>query len=206
MQIKIIDKSESEEIEPHPDLVLYFQETQKFHGKLPDDFINGSENYNIVSNIDQNIFLLKRIDERGLLQNKITMVDCGIGLGFALFDFYLQSLDFQQDFTFTGIEKQSIYTQFIKDNLMSLWNNELILIEDDIMNINYNQFNIIYSYAPYRSKNQLSDFYSKISNESKSGTIIIENACSGWGHFDLLKNNDSLTPVEIDDIVIFVKK
>ncbi len=206
MKINIVDKSESEEIEPHPDLILYFQETQKFNQKLPDNFADSSEHHNIVSNIEQNIFLLKRIEEKGLLPNKISMVDCGIGLGFALYDFYLQSLEFNNDFTFTGIEKQKIYTDFIKENLMNLWNKELILIEDDIMNINYQNYNIIYSYTPYKSKNQLVEFYQKISNEIKTGSIIIENATSGWGHFDILKNIDTLEPIEIDDIVIFIKK
>ena len=134
------------------------------------------------------------------------MIDCGVGLGFALYDFYLQSLEFDNEFIFTGIEKQKIYTDFIKENLMNLWNKELILIEDDIMNIDYKNYNIIYSYTPYRSKNQLVDFYQKISNEVKSGSIIIENATSGWGHFDILKNIDNIEPIEIDDIVIFIKK
>jgi hypothetical protein len=51
--ITYTDKSQSEEIEPHPDLILYFQETQKFSGKLPEDYNEGNEFYNIVSNIEQ---------------------------------------------------------------------------------------------------------------------------------------------------------
>ena len=62
------DKSQSEEVEPHPELILYFQETQKFSGKLPDDYNEGNEFYNIVSNIEQNIFLLDRLNERNLLK------------------------------------------------------------------------------------------------------------------------------------------
>ncbi len=206
MKINIVDKSESEEIEPHPDLILYFQETQKFNQKLPDNFSDSSEHHNIVSNIEQNIFLLKRIEEKGLLPSKISIVDCGIGLGFALYDFYLQSLEFNNDFTFTGIEKQKIYTKYIKSNLLDFWNNELLLIEDDIMNHNYKKYNIVYSYTPYRSEKNLREFYNKVSDEIESGSLIIENANSGLGHFDILTNIDSLERLEIDDINIFIKR
>jgi hypothetical protein len=204
--ITYTDKSQSEEIEPHPDLVLYFQETQKFSGKLPEDYNEGNEFYNIVSNIEQNIFLLNRLNERNLLKEDNNMIDCGIGLGFTLFDFYLQSLSLNQNFTFTGIEKQKVYVDYLKDNLLSFWNDELNLIEDDIMNHNYSDYNIVYSYTPFRSEKILNEFYNKLTNEVKSGSIIIENANWGLGHFDLLRKIDLLEPIEIDDIHIFVKK
>jgi len=204
--ITFVDKSQSEEIEPHPDLILYFQETQKFNLKLPDEYVNGNEHHNIVSNIEQNIFLLNRLDEKKLLKEENNMIDCGIGLGFALFDFYLQSLDMKQSFSFTGIEKQKIYTDFIKTNLLNFWNNKLLLIEDDIMNYNYQKYNIVYSYTPYRSEKSLKDFYYKVTDEIKSGSLIIENANSGLGHFDILRNIDLLEKIQIDDIDVFVKK
>ena len=46
----------------------------------------------------------------------------------------------------------------------------------------------------------------KISSEITSGSIIIENANSGKGHFDLLSKIDLLQEVEIDDIYIYIKK
>ena len=204
--ITYTDKSQSEEIEPHPDLILYFQETQKFSGKLPEDYNEGDEFYNIVSNIEQNIFLLDRLNERNLLNQNNNMIDCGIGLGFTLFDFYLQSLSLNQNFTFTGIEKQKVYVEYLKKNLLSFWNNELNLIEDDIMNHNYSDYNIVYSYSPFRSEKNLNEFYNKVANEIKSGSIIIENARWGLGHYDLLRKIDLLEPIEIDDIHIFVKR
>ena len=204
--ITYTDKSQSEEIEPHPDLILYFQETQKFSGKLPEDYNEGDEFYNIVSNIEQNIFLLDRLNERNLLNENNNMIDCGIGLGFTLFDFYLQSLNLNKNFTFTGIEKQKVYVEYLKKNLLSFWNNELNLIEDDIMNHNYSDYNIVYSYSPFRSEKNLNEFYNKVANEIKSGSIIIENANWGLGYHDLLKNIDLLEPIEIDDIHIFVKR
>lgn len=200
------DNSQSEEVEPHPELILYFQETQKFSGKLPDDYNQGNEFYNIVSNIEQNIFLLDRLNERNLLKENNNMIDCGIGLGFSLFDFYLQSLSLNRSFTFTGIEKQKIYVDYLKKNLLSFWNGELNIIEDDIMNHSYSDYNIVYSYTPFRSRKSLNDFYNKIVYELKSGSIIIENANWGLGYYDLLKNNGLLEPIEIDDIHIFVKR
>jgi hypothetical protein len=200
------DKSQSEEVEPHPELILYFQETQKFSGKLPDDYNEGNEFYNIVSNIEQNIFLLDRLNERNLLKENNNMIDCGIGLGFSLFDFYLQSLSLNRNFTFTGIEKQKIYVDYLKENLLSFWNEELNIIEDDIMNHSYSDYNIVYSYTPFRSGKSLNEFYNKIAYEVKSGSIIIENANWGLGYHDLLKNIDLLEPIEIDDIHIFVKR
>ena len=200
------DKSQSEEVEPHPELILYFQETQKFSGKLPDDYNQGNEFYNIVSNIEQNIFLLDRLNERNLLKENNNMIDCGIGLGFSLFDFYLQSLSLNRSFTFTGIEKQKVYVDYLKKNLLSFWNGELNIIEDDIMNHSYSDYNIVYSYTPFRSRKSLNDFYNKIVYELKSGSIIIENANWGLGYYDLLKNIDLLEPIEIDDIHIFVKR
>ena len=204
--ITYTDKSQSEEIEPHPDLILYFQETQKFSGKLPEDYNEGDEFYNIVSNIEQNIFLLDRLNERNLLNENNNMIDCGIGLGFTLFDFYLQSLNLNKNFTFTGIEKQKVYVEYLKKNLLSFWNNELNLIEDDIMNHNYSDYNIVYSYSPFRSEKNLNEFYNKVVNEIKSGSIIIENARWRLGHYDLLRKIDLLEPIEIDDIHIFVKR
>ena len=204
--ITYTDKSQSEEIEPHPDLILYFQETQKFSGKLPEDYNEGDEFYNIVSNIEQNIFLLNRLNEKNLLDQNNNMIDCGIGLGFTLFDFYLQSLNLNKNFTFTGIEKQKVYVEYLKKNLLSFWNNELNLIEDDIMNHNYSDYNIVYSYSPFRSEKNLNEFYNKVANEIKSGSIIIENARWGLGHYDLLRKIDLLEPIEIDDIHIFVKR
>ena len=200
------DNSQSEEVEPHPELILYFQETQKFSGKLPDDYNQGNEFYNIVSNIEQNIFLLDRLNERNLLKENNNMIDCGIGLGFSLFDFYLQSLSLNRNFTFTGIEKQKIYVDYLKENLLSFWNEELNIIEDDIMNHSYSDYNIVYSYTPFRSGKSLNEFYNKIAYEVKSGSIIIENANWGLGYHDLLKNIDLLEPIEIDDIHIFVKR
>jgi hypothetical protein len=80
------------EIEPHPNLIEYFNITSTFKSNLTvDDFTNCGENYNICSNINQNIYLLKQLSELNLLKKINRVCDCGLGLGNALYDIYLQS-------------------------------------------------------------------------------------------------------------------
>ena len=99
-----------EEIEPHPDLIEYFNITQNFTSNLTVDiFTNVGENYNILSDINQNIFLLKRLDELNLLKEENHIIDCGIGLGNTLFEIYLQSKEIDKKFYFKGVEKQKVY-------------------------------------------------------------------------------------------------
>ena len=203
--IKIKDTRNSEEVEPHPELVLYFQETQKFNTALPDSFLEGNEFYNITSNIEQNIFLIKRLEERGLLKESNRMVDCGIGLGFALFDFYLQSKDSKKEFSFSGIEKQKAYVDFMKESLVGFWKDGIDLIEGDIMDCSYKGYDIVYSYSPYRTTSKLKEFYEKVASEIESGSLIIENANSGLGHGDALLMIENLERIDIDDISIFRK-
>jgi hypothetical protein len=63
------------EIEPHPNLIEYFNITSTFKSNLTvDDFTNCGENYNICSNINQNIYLLKQLSELNLLK-KINRVN-----------------------------------------------------------------------------------------------------------------------------------
>ena len=203
--IKFIDTRNSEEVEPHPELVSYFQETQKFNTALPESFLEGNEFYNITSNIEQNIFLINRLEERDLLKDSNRMIDCGIGLGFTLFDFYLQSLDSKKSFSFSGIEKQKAYIDFMKENLIDFWKDGIDLIEDDIMNHSYKEYDIVYSYSPYRTTVKLKEFYEKVVSEIESGSLIIENANSGIGHGDVLLTIENLERIEIDDISVFRK-
>lgn len=203
--IKVIDTRNSEEVEPNPELVSYFQETQKFNASLPESFLDGNEFYNITSNIEQNIFLINRLEERGLLKESNRIIDCGIGLGFALFDFYLQSLDSKKSFSFSGIEKQSVYVDFIKENLIDFWKDGIDLIEGDIMDHSYKGYDIVYSYSPYRTTAKLKEFYEKVAGEIEIGSLIIENANSGLGHGDALLTIENLERIEIDDISVFRK-
>ena len=195
-----------EEIEPHPDLIEYFNITQNFTSNLTVDiFTNVGENYNILSDINQKIFLLKRLDELNLLKEENHIIDCGIGLGNTLFEIYLQSKEIDKKFYFKGVEKQKVYIRFILDNLSHLWKDVLSLENNDIMNIDYSNFNIVYSYSPFNNHKQLKLMYQKIISEIKPGSIIIEHANKGLGHFNLLEEFNDLEKINLDYLYIFRK-
>lgn len=203
----IVKKTEnSEEIEPNPLLVEYYTKMNEVLINPEEGFMKEIDFPYILSNIEQNIFLLKRIKERNLLREENNIVDCGIGLGFCLYDFYLQSKEIDLKFNFFGIEKYKSYLDCLKSNLIQFWNSELNLINSDILEQNFSNYNIIYTYGPFRSEKKQKELMDKISSEITSGSIIIENANSGKGHFHLLSKIDLLQEVEIDDIYIYIKK
>lgn len=194
------------EIEPHPDLIEYFNITQNFTSTLTVDvFTNAGENYNILSDINQNIFLLNQLNKLNLLKEVNHICDCGVGLGNTLFEIYLQSKELDKLFSFTGIEKQKVYVDFIKENLLHLWKDRLILKNDDLMNIDYSPYNIIYSYSPFNNFKQLKSMYDKIVSDIKSDSIIIEHANRGLGHFNLLEEIEGLEKIKLDYTFVFKK-
>ena len=152
-----------QEVDPSPQLISYFQESKAlwtdFDGNKK-QFVDSKEWHYILSNIEQNIFLLKRLEERDLLKVENHIVDCGIGLGTALFDIYLQSKEFSdRTFTFTGIEKQAMYIGYLEEKLFPYWEGNLELIHDDIMNQDYSKFNIIYTFTPFQTVEKLKELY-----------------------------------------------
>jgi AICAR transformylase/IMP cyclohydrolase PurH len=196
-----------EELEPHPDLIGYYTITHNFKSDLTVDiFTNAGENYNILSDINENIFLLKKLDELNLLKESNHICDCGIGLGNTLFEIYLQSKELDKIFSFTGIEKQKVYIDFINKELLHLWKDGLNLIQDDIMNLDYSNYNIVYSYSPFNNQKQLKSMYQKIISDIKSNSILIEHANKGLGHFNLLEEFVELEKIKLDNIFVFKKK
>jgi hypothetical protein len=198
-----------QEVDPSPQLISYFQESKalwtEFDGNKK-QFIDSSEWHYILSNIEQNIFLLKRLQERGLLKTENHIVDCGIGLGTALFDIYLQTKDFtDKTFTFTGIEKQAMYIGFIQEKLLSYWDGKLDLIHDDIMNQDYSKYNIIYTFTPFQTVDKLKELYNKIISEVEVGSVLIENKNAGLGLHGVLTDLEGIQKIELDDIVVFKK-
>ncbi len=194
------------EIEPHPDLIEYFNITQNFTSNLTlDTFTKVGENYNILSDINQNIFLLNQLNELNLLKEINHICDCGVGLGNTLFEIYLQSKEIDKLFSFTGIEKQKVYVDFIGKNLLHLWKDRLILKNEDLMDIDYSPYNIIYSYSPFNNHKQLKLMYQKIISEIKTGSIVIEHANKGLGHFNLLEEIEGLEKIKLDHIFVFRK-
>ena len=195
-----------EEIEPHPDLIEYFNITHNFKSDLTVDiFTNVGEHYNILSDINQNIFLLKRLNELHLLKEENHIIDCGIGLGNVLFDIYLQSKEIDKKFLFTGVDKQKVDINFILDNLSHLWKDSMNLKKDDIMNLNYSPYSIIYSYSPFNNRVQLQLMYQKIISEIDSGSIIVEHANKGLGHFNLLEEFNQLVKIDLGQLYVFRK-
>lgn len=197
-----------EEVEPNKELITYFHKSKglytDFDGNKK-EFIESNEWHYILSNIEQNIFLLKRLDERNLLKSENNICDCGVGLATALFDIYLQSKDLDNKFTFTGIEKQKNYIDYLNDKLISYWEGNLNLIHDDIMNQNYSKYNIIYTYTPFQKVDKLKELYNKIVSEIAIDSILIENKNAGLGLHGVLMEIEGLEKIELDDIVVFKK-
>jgi hypothetical protein len=198
-----------QEVDPSPQLISYFQESKalwtEFDGNKK-QFIDSSEWHYILSNIEQNIFLLKRLEERGLLKSENHVVDCGIGLGTALFDIYLQSKEFvDKTFTFTGIEKQAMYIGHLQEKLLSYWEGNLELIHDDIMNQDYSKYNIVYTFTPFQTVDKLKELYNKIISEVEVGSVLIENKNAGLGLHGVLTELEGIQKIELDDIVVFKK-
>jgi len=201
----------TEIVEPHPLLIEYLQIAYNLNDEVNrnlEEFFQAGEWHYIQADIETNIFLLKRLDELDLLPNEINMCDCGIGLGTILYDIYLQSKEFNKTFTFTGIEKYKRYTDTLRTHLLKYWNGELNLIEDDIMNVDYSNWNFIYFYQPFKIADKAIKFYLKVIEEVKPGTIII-----GLNHFQVQTYGDEnlinlfnqLKPHKIDDLVVFQK-
>lgn len=199
-----------EEVNPNELLVEYFRMSKtlwtEFDSSRP-DFIENEEWHYVLSNIEQNIFLLQRLQERFLLREENHICDCGIGLGVALFDIYQQSKLFTdgKTFNFYGIEKQKNYIDFLNEKLISYWEGNLNLIEDDIMNQDYSKYNIVYTYTPFKTTEKLTKFYNKIISEVKSGSLLIENKNAGLGLHGILTELDGIKKIQIDDIVVFQK-
>jgi hypothetical protein len=195
-------------VEPDPILIEYYQiaKSLEINEMLLNKISDGEWLY-IQSNIDQNIFLLKRLDNMGLLPDSGKVCDCGIGLGTAIFDIYLQSKALEKKYSFVGIEKQSNYVNYLNEKLLHFWCEDLELIEGDLMEQKYDNYEIVYCYTPFRDTEKLRTFYLKVISEMKKGSILIENKNFGLGELDILSTiSDDILPIELDGITIFQKK
>ena len=76
---------------------------------------------------------------------------------------------------------------------------------NEFFNIDYSNFNIVYSYSPFNNHKQLKLMYQKIISEIKPGSIIIEHANKGLGHFNLLEEFNDLEKINLDYLYIFRK-
>ena len=208
-------------VEPNPVLIEYYQKAKEFEIKemLVNKIEDGEWLY-IQSNIDQNIFLLKRLEDLGLIPDSGKICDCGIGLGTAIFDIYLQSKDIEKEYSFVGIEKQSKYVDYLNESLLSFWDGNLEVVSGDLMDQKYNEYDIIYCYTPFRNVDKLREFYLKVISEMHEGAILIENknwglgegnilsSISENGHLSILEssNHYEIVPIDLDGITVFQKK
>ena len=130
-------------IEPNPILIEYYQKAKEFEiREMLVSKVGDGEWLYIQSNIDQNIFLLKKLEDLGLIPDSGKICDCGIGLGTAIFDIYLQSKDLGKKYSFVGIEKQANYLDYLNENLLSFWNEDLEVVSGDLMDQKYEEYDI----------------------------------------------------------------
>lgn len=201
----------TEIIEPNPLLIDYLEISYNIIPHLNsnlEDFFESGEWHYVQSDLETNIFLLKRLKEKGLLPDEVNICDCGVGLGTVLFDLYLQSKELDNKFTFTGIEKHDRYVDFLNKELIKHWDNNLNLIHDDIMNQDYSKYNFIYFYQPFKVADKAMLFYSKIINEAPKDSIIIglnHYQIQTYGNTELVDSFNKLKPHQIDDVVVFIK-
>ena len=195
-------------IEPNSTLVEYYQKAKEFEMReMLVSKVDGDEWLYIQSNIDQNIFLLKKLENLGLIPDSGKICDCGIGLGTAIFDIYLQSKDLGKKYSFVGIEKQSKYVDYLIKELLPFWNDDLEIILGDLMYQRYDNFDIVYSYTPFKDVEKLRLFYLKVISEMSEGSILIENKNWGLGEGEILSSiSDDITPIDLDGLTVFQKK
>lgn len=199
----------TEFVDPHPKLMEYLADAQglftDFDGTRG-EFINHDEWHYIPSELEQNIFLLRRLDERGLLGESNWIFDCGIGLASTMFDLYLQSEDIaDKKFRFSGIEKHARYSDFLTEKLMHYWDGNLELLIGDIMDHEYSKYDLVYTYSPFKTEEKLTAFYEKVVGEIRPGAVIIESRNCGKGLKDTLSKISGLEEIEVDDIVVYRK-
>ena len=166
----------SELVEPHPLLIEYYVKVQALAAALNGDtteFKMAGEWHYIESNIEFNIFLLRRLKELDLLpKSPVRICDCGIGLGTIMWDLYLQSKEIADyEFHFVGIEKHRPYIDCFEEELRSYWGADLELIRDDLMAHNLSSYNFIWIFAPYNHRDKMMPFIEKVIDEMPQGAI-----------------------------------
>jgi hypothetical protein len=208
-------------VEPNPVLIEYYHKAKEFEMKeMLVSKVGDGEWLYIQSNIDQNIFLLNKLEDLGLIPDSGKVCDCGIGLGTAIFDIYLQSKDLGKKYSFVGIEKQSKYVDYLNESLIGFWNDDLEIVSGDLMDQRYDEYDIVYCYTPFKDVKKLREFYLKVISEMHEGAILIENknwglgegkilsSISENGHLSILEssNHYEIVPIDLDGITVFQKK
>ena len=176
----------SEIVEPNPLLIEYFLKVRQLSQDLKElesNFKEDGEWPYIESNIEFNIFLLKRLSDLGLLpKSPIKICDCGIGLATIMYDLYLQSGEFSDiEFEFWGVEKYLPYIDAFSNNLSEYWNGNLNIVSDDLMAHCYTPYNFIWIFTPYSQSDKLMKFFDKVISEMPLGGIVF-----GLDHYRIM--------------------
>ncbi len=202
----------TEIIEPNPLLIKYWQiatELNSYSDGGKQEFIDAGQWHYIPSDLEKTILLFKRLEEVNLLPNKLDICDLGIGLGTTMFDLYLQSLDYPNiQFTFTGIELWKPYVDYVNQKLISLWNGNLNLILDNIMNADISKYNFIWFYQPFKVSDKAIPFYHKVIKESLPGTLIFgldHFQINTYGNDEVKQDFSKLEQHVLDDLVLYKK-
>lgn len=116
----------------------------------------------------------------------LQVCDIGFGLGTSLFNLKTQidCLPFI-DAQYTGIEYNKNLIVLFNQVLKRRWVN-LTLKEDNLFNVNYNTYDIIYMYSPLKDKKLILQGYEKIISEMKPGSVLYERFNLGRGVDSLL--------------------
>lgn len=139
---------------------------------------------------------------KGLIttNQSLEICDIGFGLGTSLFNLKTQVDCFSfTNVHYTGIEHNKNLLVLFNQILKNKWVN-LTLKEDDLFNINYNSYDIIYMYSPLRDKKLILKGYEKIISEMKSGSVLYERFNFGRGVDSLLYSLCQSTDVKIEPI------
>lgn len=202
----------TEIVEANPLLVEYCKKVEEsiYLSRISiEDFSKNDEWHYVQSDLNKNIFLLKRLDEKGLLSNNLDLCDCGIGFGTILYDLYLQSKEFNNTtFKFTGVEKYDTYIDSFNTNLKSYWNDELNIVHDDVMNHDYSNHNFIWFYSPFKQSNQMMAFIDKVITEAPVDGMIFgldTFRVMEYGSEDLKNKFKLLKMVDLDGLYLFIK-
>ncbi len=163
----------------------------------------------IVSDANFYEGIIQKLNSYGLLFDENKICDCGIGLGETLFNIYDQTKEITtKKFEFYGIEKNKFLYNSFNQYLRSDWE-KIELIEGDIMQQNLSQYNIIYTYTPFKLIDKLSELYLKIVDEMPIGGVLLENFNKGLGIqnclFDLLKEDYRVEIIDLDGIIVYQK-
>lgn len=134
------------------------------------------------------------------IDQSLQICDIGFGLGTSLFNLKTQidCLPFI-DVHYTGVEYNKNLTSLFNQVLKNKWVN-LTLREDNLFNVNYNSYDIIYMYSPLRDKKLILQAYEKIISEMKQGSVLYERFNFGRGVDSLLYSLCKSTNINIETV------